>query len=68
MAGLRSRPVRQLRCWSSDASLDRNRGFRSEFVPIVSGTSLVLLALLSGLAARAGGARVTVRNGIIDVG
>ena len=29
-------------------------------IPVVSGTSLVFLALLGGLAARVGGARVTV--------
>ena len=32
----------------------------SRLVPLVSGTSLVFLALLGGLAARAGGAGVTV--------
>jgi vacuolar iron transporter family protein len=32
----------------------------SSLVPLVSGTSLVFLALLGGLAARAGGAGVTV--------
>ena len=32
----------------------------ANLIPVVSGTSLVFLALLGGLAARAGGARVTV--------
>jgi VIT1/CCC1 family predicted Fe2+/Mn2+ transporter len=32
----------------------------ASLIPVVSGTSLVFLALLGGLAARAGGARVTV--------
>ena len=32
----------------------------ADLIPIVSGTSLLFLALLGGLAARAGGAGVTV--------
>ena len=32
----------------------------ASLIPVVSGTSLAFLALLGGLAARAGGARVTV--------
>lgn len=32
----------------------------ANLIPVVSGTSLVFLAILGGLAARAGGARVTV--------
>jgi VIT1/CCC1 family predicted Fe2+/Mn2+ transporter len=32
----------------------------ASLIPVVSGTSLVFLALLGGLAARVGGARVTV--------
>ena len=32
----------------------------TSLVPLVAGTSLAFLALLGGLAARAGGARVTV--------
>ena len=34
--------------------------FEANLIPVVSGTSLVFLALLGGLAARAGGARVTL--------
>ena len=51
---------RQLRCWSSDAPLDRSLVPETALIPVVSGTSLVFLALLGGLAARVGGARVTV--------
>jgi VIT1/CCC1 family predicted Fe2+/Mn2+ transporter len=35
-------------------------GPRTSLIPVVAGTSLLFLALLGGLAARAGGARVTV--------
>ena len=35
-------------------------GPESSLIPVVSGTSLVFLAILGGLAARVGGARVAV--------
>jgi VIT1/CCC1 family predicted Fe2+/Mn2+ transporter len=64
---LRARPIQaalgfgwQLRCRSSHASPGYCHSPGRGLIPLVSGTSLVFLALLGGLAARAGGAGVTM--------
>jgi VIT1/CCC1 family predicted Fe2+/Mn2+ transporter len=50
----------QLRRWSSTPLLVTAMAPAAGLIPLVSGTSLVFLALLGGLAANAGGAGVTM--------